>query len=551
MVVAQLHFWLWTGPHRASRCLEETHLVPGDQGCDLRCNVTKATVWVNITAHSPEGGIPRTWQYCGLPREARPQSLLGYTVAHSLAVSVVVAESRSLYRACRSESAGGQLINHLPQTSFREQGFDASAVNLHTRIDGVARQVILFVHGLGGGGYATWRDMPRMMFEGAHGSPMDVAIFDYRSGLKAWKRGGANLTAQVSRLKMTLQSLADDYGYNEIYIAAHSLGGIITEAAIQKLFHGLHKTSVTSLAAVILFASPRAGSGWAAFPVFREAWWLKRFSKPVTEAEEYYSTYIEGRASPEANLSRFFLPHYACIASGDRFVSKFSAQLGVPGNQCLPLEGTHKSVVKPDRDDHPQVRWLQKVIRDTGSLRTYVRARLEQAAKKNPSVIVSEFRPGVHGSDWEDIYHSIRDELSNESISVDDKQSHPGIPVDIVITVRPAEVVLEPRSPARDPIMNVYAEYVSRKGELFVGICAVGELWQEAESLIISDWVPGGLERGFYVRGALNDSGVYELITKWMQSVIRRNSLMQGGSRINRILDLPPDPYEIPEGKPL
>ncbi|MFF1295635.1 MULTISPECIES: esterase/lipase family protein [unclassified Streptomyces] len=466
-------------------------------------------------------------------------------------MSVVVAEPRSLYRACRSKSAGGQLINHLHQTSFSEQVFDASAVNLHTRIDGSARQVIVFVHGLGGGGYTTWRDMPRMMFEGTHGSPMDVAIFDYRSGLRAWKRRGANLTSQISRLKMTLQSLIDDYGYSEIYIAAHSLGGIITEAAIQKLFHGLNKKPVTALAAVILFASPRAGSGWAAFPLLREFWWLKRFSKPVTEAEEYFSTYIEGRASTEADLNRFFLPHYACIASDDSFVSKFSAQLGVPENQCLPLEGTHKSVVKPNRDDHPQVRWLQKVIGDTDTLRRYARARLDQTAKKNPSVIVSEFRPGVYGSDWEDIYHSIRDELSNESISVDDKQSHPGIPVDIVITVRPAEVVLETKSPARDPIMNVYAEYVSRRGELFVGICAVGELWERAESLIISDWVPGGVERGFYIKGALNNSGVYELITQWMQSVIRRNSQMQGGSRINRILDLPPDPYEIPEGKPL
>ncbi|MBJ6645150.1 triacylglycerol lipase [Streptomyces sp. BSE7-9] len=452
--------------------------------------------------------------------------------------------------ADRILQGASQLINHLPQTTFREQGFDAAAVNLHTRIKETSRQVILFVHGLGGGGYTTWRDMPRMMFEGTHGPHTDVAIFDYRSGLRAWKRGGANLTAQVSRLKMTLQSLTDDYGYSEIYIAAHSLGGIITEAAIQKLFHGLNKESVTSLAAVILFASPRAGSGWATLPAFREAWWLKRFSKQVTEGEEYYSTHIEGRASPAADLSRFFLPHYACIASDDRFVSKFSAQLGVPGDQCLALEGTHKSVVKPDRADHPQVRWLHKVIRDTDSLRTYARTRLAQASRKDPAVIVSELRPGVHGMDWEDIYHSVRKQLSNEFISVEDRQSHPGSPVDIVITVRSTEIIVQSNSPARDPILNVYAEYVSRKGELFVGICAVGEFWQKASELI-AEWLPGNPERGFYIHGVLDDSGVYEVIIKCIQAVIQRNSRMQGGSRINRILDLPPDPYEIPEGKPL
>lgn len=442
------------------------------------------------------------------------------------------------------------MINHLPQKTFCEQGFDSAAVNLHTGINGTSRQVILFVHGLGGDGYTTWREMPRMLFEGTHGPRTDVAIFDYRSGLRAWKRGGANLTAQVSRLKMTLRTLTDEYGYSEIYIAAHSLGGIITEAAMQKLFHGLNKTSVTSLAAVILFASPRAGSGWAAIPAYREAWRLKRFSKQVTESEEYYSTYIEGRASPTADLSRFFVPHYACIASNDRFVSKFSAQLGIPGEQCLSLEGTHTSVAKPDHRDHPQVRWLHKVIRETDSLRTYARTRLARASRRNPAVIVSELRPGVHGTDWEDIYHSVRKQLSNESISVEDRQSHPGALVDIVITVRSAEIINQYNSPARDPILNVHAEYVSRKGDLFVGVCAVGEFWQKASELV-TDWLPGNLERGFYIRGTLDDSGVYEVIAKWLQAVIQRNSRMQGGSRINRLLDLPPDPYEIPEGKPL
>ena len=389
-----------------------------------------------------------------------------------------------------------------------------------------------------------------MMFEGTHGPHIDVAVFDYRSGLRAWKKGGANLTAQVSRLKSTLQSLTDDYKYSEIYIAAHSLGGIISEAAIQKLFHGLNKKSVTSLAAVVLFASPRAGSGWATFPAFREAWWLKRFSKQVTEAEEYYSTHIEGRASPAADLSRFFLPHYACIASDDRFVSRFSAQLGVPGNQCLPLEGTHKSIATPDSGNHPQVRWLNKVIKETDSLRTYARTRLAQASRKNSAVIVSELRPGVHGTDWENIYHAVRKQLSNEFISVEDRQSHPGRPVDIVITVRSAEIIVQSNSPAHDPILNVYAEYVGRNGELFVGICAVGEFWQKA-SEFIAQWLPGNLERGFYIRGVLDDSGVYEVIFKWMEAVIQRNSRMQGGSRINRLLTLPPDPYEIPEGKPL
>lgn len=406
----------------------------------------------------------------------------------------------------------------------------------------------MFVHGLGGGGYATWQEMPQMMFEGIHGSPVDVAIFDYRSGLRSWKRGGANLSAPISRLKSALQDLSDEYKYESIYIAAHSLGGIIAESAIQKLFHGLNKSPVTSLAAVILFASPRAGSGWADFRAFRETRWLKRFSDHVTDAEEHFSSHIEGRASPAADLSRFFLPHYACVASDDLFVSRFSAEVGIPSSQCLPLEGSHTSVVKPNREDYPQVRWLHRIIKDVTTLRAYARTRLAQAGRSSSTVIVSELRAGVHGTDWEEIYNEVRKELSTDSISVEDKQSHPDGPVDILITVRPAEVVFQENSPAQAPILRVYAEYIGRKGGLFVGICTVGESWKSASDLI-TQWLPGDLERGFYVTGATNDAGVYTVITKWIRAAIQRNSLMQSGSRIDRVLDLAPDPYEIPERK--
>ncbi|MFE2025485.1 lipase family alpha/beta hydrolase [Streptomyces hygroscopicus] len=444
------------------------------------------------------------------------------------------------------------LINHLPQATFREQQFDSSGVNLHTRPKGTSREVVVFVHGLGGGGYDTWHEMPRMIFEGRFGASVDVAVFDYPSGLRAWKRRGADLAAPISRLTATLSELTTRYEYSDIYIAAHSLGGLITEAAIQRIFQGLHQSPVTALAAVILFASPRVGSGWATIPAFREARWLKRFSDRVTEAEEYYSTYVEGRATPDANLKRFFLPHYACVASDDLFVSRFSAGVGIPAQQRLPLEGSHTSVVKPDDNDHPQVRWLHQIIEEAAALRAYVISRVTQATQTTPStVIVAELRTDFHGTRWENIYHDVRERLSSASIEIVDKGAYPDAPVDALLTVRSADGVLEPNSPAQGAILKAYAEHWQSAGRCLVGVCAVGACWQDAKR-VMTQWLPADAEGSFYVEGAPDEGQLYAVLTNWLQAVIKRNSQrMQDGSRIDRLLDLAPDPYDIPERKRL
>jgi pimeloyl-ACP methyl ester carboxylesterase len=437
------------------------------------------------------------------------------------------------------------LINHLTQEAFREQEFDSFGVNLHTRVGRESRGVVLFVHGLGGGGYDTWNEMPRMIFDGVNG--VDVALFDYASGLRAWKRRGANLEAQVSRLRATLDDLQKDYEYDQIFIAAHSLGGLIVEVAIQRSLEGLQESPVTAIAAVLLFASPRAGSGWASIPAIREFVWLKRLSKRVSEIDEYYSTHIEGRASPDADLRRFFMPHYACVASNDSFVRDFSAGLGIPAQQRLSLEGTHTSIVKPDSNNHPQVQWVLRVMGEVIALRSFVAKRHTRKDQQLPAaVIVSKLRTGFDGARWEIVYHDVREQLSSSSISVVDSAAYPDAPVDILIVIRSAGPILQKDPAVRDGLLRTYAEHVVGENKHLVGVCAVGENHQEAKE-ILTEWLPRDAEGFFYIDGAFGDDQIYTVTTRWLQMAIKRNSQrMQGSSRLDRVLDLAPDPYDIP-----
>jgi hypothetical protein len=82
-----------------------------------------------------------------------------------------------------------------------------------------------------------------------------------------------------------------------------------------------------------------------------------------------------------------------------------------------------------------------------------------------------------------------------------------------------------------------------------VGICAVGANHEDAKRLVIQ-WLPLEAEGTFYIEGIPDSEGLYVIITTWIQNAIRRNSpRMRDGSRIERVLGLTPDPYEIPGRK--
>jgi hypothetical protein len=166
--------------------------------------------------------------------------------------------------------------------------------------------------------------------------------------------------------------------------------------------------------------------------------------------------------------------------------------------------------------------------------------------RTSSTVVVSELRTDFDGTPWEDVYHEVRTQLTSTSVLVVDKWAYPDAAVDVLITVRSAGIVMQPNTPARDAILRVYAEHRSSGARILVGICAVGGSAQEAKEIVIG-WLPGDIEGSFYVVGVPDIAHLYEIMTKWLLSAIRRKSpQMRDGSRISRVLDLAPDPYNIP-----
>ena len=152
-------------------------------------------------------------------------------------------------------------MNARNQWRFKKFRFDEARLNLHChRGDLRAKRLIVFVHGLNGGGYHTWGKFPQFVFDDPLRDPVDVALFDYFSGLRRriFERPPVPVIAQI--LTERLQDLSKDY--DEIFIIAHSLGGLISTDTLRNYIAQRDEEPglLRVLAGAIFISTPWSGS---------------------------------------------------------------------------------------------------------------------------------------------------------------------------------------------------------------------------------------------------------------------------------------------------
>ncbi|GAA4657484.1 hypothetical protein GCM10023347_05320 [Streptomyces chumphonensis] len=316
---------------------------------------------------------------------------------------------------------------------------------------------------------------------------------------------------------------------------------------------------------VVLFATPNAGSEFArrlrrdllgSHPQEKDLRTLNEEIRDTHAAvirDVVNATSVGERTCP--------IPFSVYAGADDNIVPRASAQGSFP--TVGALSGDHFSIIKPTSRDHSSYTTLRRLLLEAAAdsdppsddarpsaAPSGLDSRRSPRRDTPSAVIVAELRTDYDGTAWEDIYHEVREQLTSASILVVDKWAYPKAAVDVVITVRSTEVVMRSNTPARVAILKVYTEHAQSEGRLFVGICAVGEYAEAAKSVII-EWLPSNIDGSFYVVGVADAVQLYEAMMKWIQAAIRRNSpIMRDGSRIDRVLDLAPDPYDIP-GKEL
>jgi pimeloyl-ACP methyl ester carboxylesterase len=227
-----------------------------------------------------------------------------------------------------------------------------------------ADQLVILVHGWGGGRYGTWRRMASLLFSDLPTS--DLGMYDYPSGRRRFPGTGPDLDRQAANLADSIR----DCGYRSVALVCHSLGGLVARRAVADLIHsqaadGGGTPAVERLAGLFLCGTPMAGTRlvpgalrWST-PDLR---WLSAHSREVTQTAKVFADRVV--PAPPAAPGQVVLPVYAMVGGKDRVVDEFSSGGSLPSGRRLNVVGGHRDLIQPRTRDDQAYLWLLANLRD-------------------------------------------------------------------------------------------------------------------------------------------------------------------------------------------
>lgn len=430
-----------------------------------------------------------------------------------------------------------ETVKPVSRDTFDEQPFDDRACNLHFRPGGHEKQLIIFVHGFGGNGYSTWMEFPAMLFSVDSTTRNDIAIFNFESGLRTILIRRSKLDNDISRLAAALRELSEIY--ESIVIVGHSLGGIVAEAAIKSHLDFLShrgEAETSSVTGLFVFASPRAGTGWAnplMVYLVHEFRWLKRFSSTTAQLETFFDTHVQSHAVANTGGLPYLIPRFACIGSRDNVSNSFSAGFGIPEDQRKYLHGNHRSISKPTAANRPQVDWVIQKMNVIAEIRQqYSRERDFQGTVSKQTTpadhgafgsIVTELWHDTDGSSWARMYTEVLRAANCAGMPVRDvADKFAGkTAVDLLISVHDSGRVVKEVARDRHRVQAAIELQQANEG-LTVGITAVGCDGEHAVAQI-NNWIdpiqPG---KQIFTESAIDGEALREVVWRWVDSVTNR-----------------------------
>ena len=423
------------------------------------------------------------------------------------------------------------MAKRVVQNAFSQFAHDNSGLNVHAHSAAPhGGALVVFVHGFRGSGYGTWGQFLSFMFEGVWGPPVDLATYQYAA---SGRRGRASWEPSVGQLVQGIDEIAA--GYDEIILVGHSQGGVLGLECARRMLQNqamANPGSLSKVAAVVAIAAPRAGTtrapSWLAGPV-PEFRWLSPFSDRLAEIDRFFTRNVQTINTATMGGKPCLMPLYAVIAGGDRIVAELSARFGVPDEQCLRLTGDHRSIVKPSIQEHAQVDWLVKVIRDVTEMRqqwsreeAHARDHKTRVVPAMLPVVVTEFWGDATHGDWESIYNEARYSATTADVEVHDHRAMSLGPADLLIAASPAEAVAAGSLAEEEKFRRVHRRR-SDEDSLCACIAAVGVEHIDARARL-QEWLTAeGPLPSMYVEGAADADHLLSAMTQWIKIVIQRD----------------------------
>jgi pimeloyl-ACP methyl ester carboxylesterase len=450
------------------------------------------------------------------------------------------------------------VVNTRRQSRFRRFCFDEARLNLHRHRDLSAKRLIVFVHGLNGGGYGTWGKFPRYIFNDQSRDPVDVALFDYFSGLRRriGKRPPVEVIAQI--LTERLQDLSNE-GYDEIFIIAHSMGGLIATDALRSYIEQRDEEPglLRVLAGTIFISTPFSGSKFARARIrlLVKEWEHLQLDSPYQQdLGRFNRAKIDTKNKVELGAQRYKVPMWSFVGARDRIVERSSSTYGIDGDQIRTVDEGHRKISKPRRLGSEVVKQARDIVDGISTLRGGIREAEEIARKATrphtPAnlVLVEFFLESDASDDWPLIYESVVQSAGSTLVQVEDQRiSNLKYPPNLLISAHRADDLRARRETTKLKLEELRRRY--DEGGAHARAIAVGARSESAMSVLSEmTGIAHQDNQLFYqltFRPADNDEQLSVRLTRCVAEIVRRqhtaltqqDTLLQPGAPLQIVSD--------------
>jgi pimeloyl-ACP methyl ester carboxylesterase len=241
---------------------------------------------------------------------------------------------------------------------------------IHRRTKGQDRAILIFIHGFGGNRYSTWGKFPEFLFVDfpkEFRPELDLGFYEYRTAFRRIRfTRSVTLKKEAGLLADLIRDLSD---YRKVIFIVHSMGGILTKAAIRDLIgrnDPKARDALAKIVGLILMATPQAGSSWV--PPFlswltNDTRVLANHNELLTDIDATFTEHVVSRIN-DYRADRILIPTWAVLAVEDLWVDIFSARLGLTAEQQKRVRGSHTEIVKPEHEQSDAYDWVRQRIKD-------------------------------------------------------------------------------------------------------------------------------------------------------------------------------------------
>jgi pimeloyl-ACP methyl ester carboxylesterase len=209
------------------------------------------------------------------------------------------------------------------------------------------KNLVLFVHGLGGESKATWGKFPEFLRQDAPiARKYTIASFSFPTTMfLPLARKAPKIQVLASALKTQINHRFG--AYDDITLVCHSLGGVIAREYILEEIKDENSLRVSGL---VLFAVPNTGATLASVGkfVFITNWKLRQLSKESDFLDGLNKDWLREKACDKIRLS--FID-----GMRDSVVDRQSALLYMGNKDIATINRGHRDIVKPARADDDAV----------------------------------------------------------------------------------------------------------------------------------------------------------------------------------------------------